>query len=253
MNNNYMLKLFIVFHEKIFDECYENIPQDILDKYFTFIAVNKNIPKNYTEGKYNVVNEWDLPRYNSQFQDKGYKENSAIYHVYANKLYGDAKYIGFFQYDMHFEKGVIDGILSDMEKEPTCFYVLGEVVNYSIDKTWDEPYVFDYLTSLYAYNYRVIVNYSAIGPRCNTYVLPVSNFLKIMSFVNILYPRLGSICFKSHFNHVAVLYEIVMTFLISQEMLKMIKLDIRHDHDYKSQVVSGENTLSGYKNTYKVK
>jgi hypothetical protein len=74
-----------------------------------------------------------------------------------------------------------------------------------------------------------------------------------MSFVNILYPRLGSICFKSHFNNVAVLYEIVMTFLISQETLKMIKLDIRHDHNYKSQVVSGENTLSGYKNTYKVK
>jgi hypothetical protein len=252
MNNNYMLKLFIVFHEKIFDKCYENIPQDILDKYFTFIAVNKKIPKNYTEGKYNVVNEWELPHYNSQFQDKGYKENSAIYHVYANKLYGDAKYVGFFQYDMYFEKNVIDTILTKAEKEPTCFYVLDEDIHHTINKTWDEPYVLDYLISLYSYNFNTPINYKTIGPRLNTYVLPVQSFLKIMKFVSVLYSRLGALCFKKHFNHIAVLYEIVMAFCISQELLRMTKLDIKHDHDYKSRVVSGEDTLSGYKNTYKV-
>lgn len=249
MNVNYMLKLFIVFHEKIFDECYENISQDILDKYFTFIAVNKNIPKIYTEGKYNVVNEWDLPHYNSQFQDKGYKENSAIYHVYANKLYGDAKYVGFFQYDMYFKENVIDTILTQVDKEPTCFYVLGQQLHHIVNKTWDEPYVLDYIISLYTHNYRVILDYQTTGPRLNTYILPVQNFLKIMQFVVVLYPRLGSLCFKKHYNHVAVLYEIVMAFCISQEMLKMIKLDIKHDHDYKSNVTTGEHTLSHFKDT----
>jgi hypothetical protein len=38
--------LFVVFHEKIFDECYDDIPREMsLDKYFTFVAVNPNIPK----------------------------------------------------------------------------------------------------------------------------------------------------------------------------------------------------------------
>lgn len=40
------LQFYVVFHEKIFDECYKDIPQDILDKYFTFIAVNENIKNN---------------------------------------------------------------------------------------------------------------------------------------------------------------------------------------------------------------
>lgn len=241
-----MLKLFVVFHEKIFDECYENIPQDVLDKYFTFIAVNKKIPKIYTEGKYNVINEWELPLYNSQFQDKGYKENSAIYHVYANRLCDDAEYVGFFQYDMYFEANVIDTILAHTKKEPSCFYVLGEQLQHTVNKTWDEPYVLDYLISLYTHNYRVIIDYQTTAPRLNTYVLPVKNFIKIMQFVSVLYSRLGALCFKKHYNHVAVLYEIVMAFCISQEMLKMIKLDIKHDHDYKSNVSTGEDTLSQY-------
>jgi hypothetical protein len=42
--------IFVVFHEKIFDECYEDIPKEILDKHFTFIAVNEDIQKSlYTQ------------------------------------------------------------------------------------------------------------------------------------------------------------------------------------------------------------
>lgn len=237
------MKIFVIFHEKIFDECYENIPQEILDKYFIFFAVNDKIPKVYTKGKYNVINEWELPIYNREFQDKGYKENSAIYHVYVNKLYDDAKYIGFFQYDMYFENNVVETILAHSEKEPSCFYVLGEHLDYTINQTWDEPYVLQYVISLYWYNFHKF-DYTTLAPRMNTYVLPTQNFLKIIGFVTELYPRLAAICFKSHFNHIAVLYEIVMALLVSQESLKMIKLDIKHDHHYKSQVDTGENTLS---------
>jgi hypothetical protein len=41
--------------KRYYDECYENIPQEILDKYFTFYAVNEKIPKEYTKDKYKVV------------------------------------------------------------------------------------------------------------------------------------------------------------------------------------------------------
>ena len=51
-----MFQIYIVFHKYIFDECYENIPEDILREYFTFIAVNEKIPKNYNANKYKVIN-----------------------------------------------------------------------------------------------------------------------------------------------------------------------------------------------------
>jgi hypothetical protein len=50
-----MIQLFVVFHKYIFDDCYKNIPDHILKKYFTFIAVNPNIEKKYTLNKYKVI------------------------------------------------------------------------------------------------------------------------------------------------------------------------------------------------------
>ena len=90
------MQIFVVFHKFIFDECYLNIPQNILDTYFTFIAVNETIPKSYQQNKYKVINEWDLPIYDKTFQEKGYNENSAIYHVFINNLHKNYNMIGFF-------------------------------------------------------------------------------------------------------------------------------------------------------------
>jgi len=90
------IQIFIIFHKNIFDECYKNIPEDILSEYFTFYAVNENIEKCYMQNKYKVINEWELSIYDKTFQERGYNENSAIYHIYANKLNKDYKYIGFF-------------------------------------------------------------------------------------------------------------------------------------------------------------
>ena len=116
------IQIFIVFHKNIFDECYKNIPDYILNKYFTFLAVNKNIPKNYTKNKYKIMNEWELPIYDNTFQERGYNENSAIYHIYINNLHKDYKYIGFFQYDMLFNDNIIDFLQKNITQIPTCFY-----------------------------------------------------------------------------------------------------------------------------------
>ena len=45
MNFEPQFQIFVVFHNKIYDECYENIPKELLDKYFTFFAVNNSIEK----------------------------------------------------------------------------------------------------------------------------------------------------------------------------------------------------------------
>ena len=246
-----MLQLFVVFHEKIFDECYKDIPQDILDKYFTFVAVNPKIKKIYNKEKYNVINEWELPEYNSQFQEKGYKENSAIYHVLANNLHKKYIYIGFFQYDMTFNSSIIDTILTEIDNQPTCFYLSAHNYKYCGIETWNEPPVMAYLTSHYSFFHGKDFSYSDqdIYPLFNSYVIPVKTYEKIMKWVSELYSRIAAIVVQKHFGHIAGLYERIMAFAIGEEKLHMIKLDVTHDQDYKSYVTTGKDTLSRFKDT----
>jgi len=246
-----MLKIFVVFHEKIFDECYEEIPRDILDKYFTFIAVNKNIPKKYTEGKYNVVNEWELPVYNDHFQSNGYKENSAIYHVIANKIHKDCKYIGFFQYDMVFTMNSINTILEGINEEPKCFYLEAYNYGFCAKETWNEPYVMEYLISHYEhfYNKKFSRSYKNIYPLYNSYVIPVETYEKVMGWVSGFYSRIAAIVVQRHFGHVAGLYERIMAFSIGEENLNMVKIEVKHDHDYKQYVTTGKDSLSQFNDT----
>lgn len=232
------LQIFVVFHEKIFDDCYQSIPQDILDKYFTFIAVNKQIEKTYTKGKYNVINEWDLPKYVDQFQNNGYKENSVIFHIIANNIHKKYKYIGFFQYDMVFTPDSISTILHGIYSEPVCFYIESHNYRFCAEETWNEPQVMAYLTSHYELFYRKGFSYNEndIYPLFNSYVIPVETYEKIMVWVSSFYSKIAIIVEQKHFGHIAGLYERIMAFAIGEENLKMVKLDVKHDHIYKDSL-----------------
>lgn len=232
------LQFYVVFHEKIFDECYKDIPQDILDKYFTFIAVNENIKKQYTEDKYKVVNEWDLPKYVSLFQKQGYKENSVIYHIMANDMHKQYKYIGFFQYDMIFTMNAMNTILREIETDSTCLYLEAHNFRFCGQQTWNEPPVMAYLIANYQqFNNKLFsYNESDAYPLYNSYVIPVKTYEKIMPWVMSLYDKMTSIVVHKHFGHIAGLYERIMAFAIGEENLHMVKLDVKHDHFYKDSL-----------------
>lgn len=232
------LQIYVVFHEKIFDECYEDIPQDILDKYFTFIAVNEKIDKIYTKYKYKVVNEWELPKYVDQFQLKGYKENSAIFHVMFNDMHKKYNYIGFCQYDMKFTMSAINTIINNIKSESVCLYLEAGNYQYCAKETWNEPPVMAYLISHYNFFYNKPFTFSTsdIYPLFNTYIIPVKTYEKIMPWVSYQYNRIASIVMQEHFGHLAGLYERIMAFAIGEEKLNMIKLDVKHDHMYKNSL-----------------
>lgn len=238
-----MFQLFVVFHKKIFDECYENIPQDILDKYFTFIAVNPNITKTYTKDKYNVINEWELENYDPRFQTNGYNENSAIYHVKANELHKKYKYVGFFQYDMKFTMNSIETIINSFEEQPTCFYLDAYNFDYCCAKTWNEPHVIRAFVDYYKnfYNKGMIFSEENIYPLFNTYVIPNQTYESVMNFVETLYFKIDKIIIQQHFGHVGGLYERIMALVIGEQKLKMMKLDIKHDHTYKNNLSCESN------------
>jgi len=234
-----MIQIFIVFHKTIFDECYKNIPQEVLEKYFTFIAVNENIPKSYDSNKYKVINEWELPVFDSSFQERGYNENSAIYHVYANNLHKPYDYIGFFQYDMDFNDNIIEFLQRNITEKPVCFSFQRFDFNFCANTTWGElntlaVVIYDYEQ----YNKKKFLKHGEY-PICNSFIIPTKNYENIMGWVSQLYGKLYPWCIQppnaSHFGHIGGIYERVMAFAIGEEHLPYIQLNVSHEHKYKNQ------------------
>lgn len=231
------IQIFIVFHKNIFDECYKNIPDDILYKYFTFFAVNENIEKCYTQNKYKVINEWELSIYDKTFQERGYNENSAIYHVYANNLHKDYKYIGFFQYDMMFNDNIIEFLQKNITQTPTLFSYNCYNFKFCSYQTWNEKKTLNYVINDYEKFYEKNFNFNNQYPLCNSYIIPNETYEKIMKWVTQLYDKIYPWCIqppnRSHFGHIGGIYERIMAYCIGEENLKNIKLNILHENRYK--------------------
>lgn len=232
------IQIFIVFHKFIFDGCYMKIPNDILYKYFTFIGVNENIQKHYTQDKYKVVNEWELPIYDKLFQERGYNENSAIYHIYANHLHKDYKYIGIFQYDMVFNENIIDYLQKNITETPTNFYFSSYNFDFCTYQSWNEITTCDYVIDNYEAFYNKSFTKKSKYPLYNSYVIPVENYENIMKWVVQLYDRLYPFCIEppnsNDFGHMGGIYERIMGFAIGEENLHYINMDIvMHDSKYR--------------------
>jgi len=240
-------QIFVVFHKYIFDECYKNIPDDVLYKNFTFFAVNKNIEKGvlidktvdkeYAQNKYKIINEWDLPIYDETFQKRGYNENSAIYHVYMNNLHKDYKYIGFCQYDMTFNDNIINFLQQNITGKPTCFSCNPYDFNFCAYRTWNELYTLNYIIKDYEKFNDKPFTMTCKYPLCNTYIIPSETYDKIMKWVTQLYPKIFPWCIQppniTTFGHIGGIYERIMAFAVGEENMHYIEINISHDHKYK--------------------
>lgn len=231
------IQIFVVFHKFIFDECYENIPDDILYKYFTFLAVNENVEKSYTQNKYKVINEWDLPIYDKSFQERGYNENSAIYHVYTNSLHKDYKYVGFFQYDMRFNDHIINYLQKNITDTPTLFSYHNFSFKFCTHDTWNEPNTLNYIIKDYENFYNKPFAKNCAYPLYNSYVISIETYEKTMKWVVQLYDKLYPWCVQppnaTHFGHIGGIYERIMAIALGEEQLHNIFVNISHDHNYK--------------------
>jgi len=236
------IQIFIVFHKNIFDECYKNIPDDILNKYFTFFAVNENIEKSYTQNKYKIIKEWELLIYDKKFQDRGYNENSAIYHVYANNLHKDYKYIGFFQYDMVFNDNIIEIIQKNTINTPTVFSFSFFSFDFCSKSTWNEPNTLNYLIKDYENFYKKSFKYNNNYPLFNSFVIPKETYEKTMEWIVQLYDKIYPWCVEPpnaiHFGHVGGIYERLMGYCIGEENLQNIILNVTHDDNNKYKLLS---------------
>jgi len=234
-------QIFVVFHKYLFDECYKHIPDDILYKYFTFIAVNEKIEKKYTLNKYKVINEWELPIYDSTFQERGYNENSAIYHIYINNLHKEYDYIGFFHYDMIFNNNIVDFLQQHLTGKPTLFSIgIYTTCNFyfttRISMGWFTNSILNYIIDDYEKYYNKSFSKNYLYPLNNTYIIPIEIYEKTMKWVTQLYDKLFIYIEETNtvqFGRVGEIYERIMAYAIGEENLQYIKLNVIHDHKYK--------------------
>jgi len=105
----YKYKIFVITHNKIFENIYNNI--DISNLIFINIS-NKKLEEPLYK-KYNII---DIKTY-SNFISIGdyYTESEVIYNIYKNKLYNGLTHIGFSHYDvgvkcMNTDKNIINTV-----------------------------------------------------------------------------------------------------------------------------------------------
>jgi len=183
-------KIFVTFHGAINESCYSELsPEEF--SHFVFVAVNEKRPKTYPEDpKYKIIKEWELPIYDPELQRKGYNENSVLYHVYINKLYGDATHVGFCQYDMHFNRGSIDYVKRTMT--PTSIHPMimcgwnvyeGNFPNGEVNNMYE-------LASLLKEDFpHADFSTTKRFPLTNTFVLPVNVLNTIMPWIIKITPK----------------------------------------------------------------
>ena len=228
-----MIQIFIIFHKYIYDECYKNIPETILKEYFTFVAVNEKIQKEYTKDKYKVINEWELPIYNKSLQERDFRENSAIYHIYVNNLHKNYEFIGFFQYDMIFTEDIIN--ILNMNKKMNIEYYPFEVYDFNnctIHRGWNDIKLIEYIINDYEEYFKKEFSKNELYPLMNSYIISIETYDKIMPWIINLHDKIYFLSSQG----IAGIFEAIMGFCIGNEKLKIGKYlirSIKHDHNLK--------------------
>ena len=188
-NIDVRLKINVIFHKYINPNSY-NFSDELLNKYFRFIAVNDKIIKEIPERfKDLVFYENQFQNYHPEFQEDGLKENSVLLHFGMNQyMLEDLNLIGFFQYDMIISELFtvhIPIILDNHTKFPDTIYILQDVVcsDYLLSRL--DPFQWEQLCKIY----NTLFNTNHIWTECyfseipiwNSFILPKKVF-KLMNF-----------------------------------------------------------------------
>jgi len=184
------LKVYNIWHNKLFDNCYEKLDDYSLSK-LTMFDVNTKYQKIYNaEKNYNIVKEYEMPHYNSLYQDTNYCQTSALYHIFKNKIYFEYDYVGFIQYDMELEKDFIYDMEQKMKKSKNDTYFYSLIVANKLDiPLICNPYNNSILEKYNEY-FKTSHTHNSIKSHKNannficlhTFVIPTKIFIKMMTW-----------------------------------------------------------------------
>jgi hypothetical protein len=93
-------KIFVTFFQNLYDGHY-SVDRTWNPGNFTFVKVNDRYPQEMGDNRlpYDIFVEHDFLIFRPNLQEKGYCENSVMWHLYKNGVHRDYDYIGFIEYD----------------------------------------------------------------------------------------------------------------------------------------------------------
>jgi len=195
-----LFRLNIVFHKFLLTECYEELSQEDIDKYLRFIGVNgkinKQVPKQYESL---VIQESMLSWYNPFMQHNRFCESSAFFHAWRNpQIFLEQPYIGFFHYDMVLKKEAINYLVEKTtaaEAEgkkvvfaPYCHTARDHLYQIIDLRGWDR--IIHIYNQIFGGSHTVHSVLDQEIPLYHTFVLHKELFHRMMSFAEIVTPRL---------------------------------------------------------------
>lgn len=221
------LEIFVVFHKQLFDECYSELtPEEF--KYLTFVAVNENIPKIYDKSIYtNVINEFELPKYNKYYQSNRYNENSVLKHIFDNNLI-KTEYVGLVQYDMKFPANSINSIIKSLSPE-RCISVMPESYHFSFIQSCahnELPYILSIPQHFSMFTGKV-VNNQRLYPLLNSYIVHKDVFQRSLDFFNHM---LSIITPKPDIGNIGGVFERVNAYAFSHNSTEIVNSPIHDMH-----------------------
>jgi len=241
-NKNTNLQIYNIWHNKLFDNCYEKLDEYSLEK-LTMYDVNIKYSKIYNKDKkYNILKEYELTNYESLYQDTNYCQTSCFYHVYTNKLYEKSDYIGFIQYDMILESNFIYAIEEKINNSQNDIYFYSLFNNKLNVKFVCNPYE---KSILQKYNEYFNTNHSYETVKNNkkssnficlhTFVIPKKIYIKLMSwFVSIKDWLHSNYLDKLYDTSIAEITEVIFGLflllqMIEDESIELEELKLYHE------------------------
>jgi hypothetical protein len=93
-------KIYVTFFKSLYDDHYTS-DRTWNPGNFGFVKVNDRYLMELANNQlpYEITVEHDFPVFRADFQEKGYCENSVIWHLYKNGIHKQFDYIGFIEYD----------------------------------------------------------------------------------------------------------------------------------------------------------
>jgi hypothetical protein len=244
-----IIKFYVVYHKAIHEDVYDSGSLENIQ----FFGVNENIEKTPITISSNIIQEHDLPIYESRFQERGYSETSAAWHIYKNNLHKDLDYIGFGQYDQQIKSDIFE-TFNRHHGVDKIFYFDKREIDHDNKQV---PY--DFLIEHYNKHFDTNITFDQLkaSPRTNdslilqaTFIVSVCRFNRLMSWVvklvEDIYPWANLPPWPVHHPHLGGVMERAygLYFAIDcllDESVNLVKLPIRSPHHWKIQKERGKS------------
>lgn len=249
------IRLYNVFHHRIFDELAAAVPTDERAN-LVFFGVNEQYDKEYNRDAGHVVQlEWTLPHYRPELQQTGYCQTTCMYHVYQNDLHADLDYIGFLQYDQRIPADLFARIRQRAAAETApsvIFYSLGLTMKQTLrhcrglaDRFAEAPSALEHYNAFFGTAFTAAAFTDATPlPYVHTFVIPREMFERMMAWISaylddVLTPP-GAV-WPSNMSHPEFLERCHGMFLALEKIRRprevaMVSIAIPHEQTYRSRV-----------------